>query len=267
MKTTPPSAPAPAARRSAKAARPRLPFAEVMAELEAAGSAQTRKTYARHGVTEPMFGVSFATLKALMKRIDVDHELAMALWDTGNFDARNLAVKVLDPLRMSAADLDRWAEGASQALGCGEYAASLPAEGQSGVAKAREWLASANPSHVRAGWSLAGALALRDEDSSDGWFLELLGQIERDIHTAPNAVRSAMNRTMISIGCRNPSLRSAALATAGRVGVVDVDHGDTACETPDAAASIEKAWAYALSKGASSPAAQERQRDWPRRRC
>ena len=35
---------------------------DVMTELEAAGSAQTCKTYARHGMPGPMFGVSFAEL-------------------------------------------------------------------------------------------------------------------------------------------------------------------------------------------------------------
>ena len=85
-----------------------MSVADVMRELKKAGSAQTRKTYARHGALEPMFGVSFATLKTLMKRIDVDHELALALWDTRNFDARNLAVKIVDPARMTSADLDRW---------------------------------------------------------------------------------------------------------------------------------------------------------------
>ena len=79
---------------AAKAAPSRLPLAEVMAALEKAGTEQNRKTWARHGVTGPMFGVSFAYLKTLMKRIKVDHELALSLWDTGNFDARNLAVKI-----------------------------------------------------------------------------------------------------------------------------------------------------------------------------
>ena len=93
--------------RPAKAPRPRLSLAEVMAELEAAGSAQARKTHTRHGAEGPMFGTSFATLKVLMKRIDVDHELALALWDTGNFDARNLAVKVVDPAKMCVQILRR----------------------------------------------------------------------------------------------------------------------------------------------------------------
>src|SRR5882672_12715599 len=92
-----------------KSAAPRMTLAEAMSALEKAGSAQTRKTYARHGAAEPMFGVSFATLKTLVKRIRVDHELALALWETGNFDARNLAVKIADPAEMKPSDLDRWA--------------------------------------------------------------------------------------------------------------------------------------------------------------
>ena len=38
-----------------------------MNELEAAGTAQNRKVYARHGAKEPSFGVSFATLRKLAR--------------------------------------------------------------------------------------------------------------------------------------------------------------------------------------------------------
>ncbi len=54
-----------------------------------------------------MFGVLFGELFKLMKRIDVDHELARELWATGNVDARNLAMKIADPLAMTPDELDR----------------------------------------------------------------------------------------------------------------------------------------------------------------
>ncbi|MBM4365706.1 MAG: DNA alkylation repair protein [Deltaproteobacteria bacterium] len=255
------------AKRAARAPRARVPFADAMAELEAAGSAQTLKTYRRHRVTGPCFGVSFATLKLMMKRIDVDHELALALWDTGNFDARNLAVKVVDPSRMSEADLDRWASEASAAIGCATYVAGLAAEGPFGPSRARAWLGSTDLALLRAGWSLVGQLAARDETLPDAFFLERLAEIERLIPTAENSIRSGMNNALIEIGQRNPALRGAALAAAARIGRVEVDHGDTDCKTPAAAASIAKAWAHAEAKGFASPAAQERKRDLPRRRC
>jgi 3-methyladenine DNA glycosylase AlkD len=256
-----------AAKQSAKAPPPRMTLAEAMRELEKAGSAQTRKTYTRHGATEPMFGVSFATLKALTKRIDVDHDLALALWDTGNFDAQNLAVKIVEPARMTPDDLDRWVRGSSWALMCGSYAAMLPAEGPHAAAKCVQWLNSRAERERTAGWTLLGQLAQRDETSPDAAFEKRLAEIERTIHAAPNVERAIMNQTVIAIGCRNAALRKAALAAAKRIGPVEVDRGDTACKTPDAAEYIEKAWAYAKAKGFESPAAQERKRDVPRRRC
>ena len=49
-----------------------------------------------------------------------------------------------------------------------------------------------------------------------------------------------MNGALISIGGSNPALQKKALAAAGRIGKVQVDHGDTGCKTPDAASYILK---------------------------
>lgn len=257
----------PATRRtSAKPAPARLSLEEAMAALEAAGSEQTRKTYARHGVTIPMFGVSFATLKTLLKRIKVDHELALALWETGNFDARNLAVKVVDPARMTRAELNRWSQDPSARM-CGSYVAQVAAESPHAHACVEAWLGARNENQRTTGWRLVGVLAMLDESLSDDWFMQHLATIEGHIHATPNTEREAMNLALIAIGCRNPALRRLASSAAERIGKVEVDHGDTACKTPDAMASIEKAWQYALAKQAASPAAQERARESMRLRC
>lgn len=253
------------AAKPARTAASRMSVAETMKALEKAGSAQTRKIYARHGAQEPMFGVSFATVRELVKRIGVDQELARALWETGNHDARILAVKIADPAQMTSAELDRWAGDMTMRMCC-SYVASLAAEGPHGPAKAVEWLAPGSPRR-NAGWVLAGFLASRDPTTPDSVFLARLAEIEKTIHTAANSDREAMNMAVIQIGCRNAALRKAALAAAKRIGKVEVDHGDTDCKTPDAAASIEKTWAHSTSKGFESPAAHERSREPMRTRC
>ncbi|MCK6484561.1 MAG: DNA alkylation repair protein [Phycisphaerae bacterium] len=239
---------------------------ETMRALEKAGSAQTRKTYARHGAPEPMFGVSFATLKTIYKRIKVDQELAEALWRTGNFDARNLAFKIADPASISSRELDRWAASPTARM-CVGYVGYLAAESPHGRAKADKWLAASDDATRSAGWNLVGALAMIHESLADSWFAQRLAQIEKTIHSAPNAHRYLMNNALIAIGCRNASLRKSAVAAAKRIGKVDVDHGDTDCKTPDAVEYIEKCWARAKSKGFESPAAQERSRESMRTRC
>lgn len=254
------------AKKAAKAPAARMTLDEAMKALERAGSAQTKKTYARHGAVEPMFGVSFAFLKGLYKRIGVDHELALALWDTGNFDARNLAVKIVDPARMSSADLDRWARD-KYARMCAMYVAALAAEGPHASAKAAQWLASKDEAHRCAGWGLVGQLVARDAAAPDSWFAERLAAIESGIRAAPNDERYAMNGALIAIGGRSPALRKAALAASKRIGRVEVDHGDTACKTPEAAPYIEKMWSHATAKKFESPAAQQRAMESPRTRC
>ena len=107
-----------------------------LAQLEAWGSAQTRKTYERHGVTGPMYGVSFANLNKLAKQLKTDHELACALWRSGNHDARVLATMIADPERVDSALADAWLKACDNAV-LADLLASLvsraklaPAEGR-----------------------------------------------------------------------------------------------------------------------------------------
>ena len=255
----------PAAKTAAKPTTARMSLADVMRALEKAGSEQTRKTYRRHGAEEPMFGVSFGFLKTLVNKIKVDHELALELWKTGNHDARILAMKIADPAKISPADLDRWASGNRMRM-CGSYITALAAESPHGAMKAKEWLASKEESIRAMGWSLAGHLANLDEKTPDDWYLKRLAFIEKSIHSAPNYEREAMNMAVITIGGRNEALRKAAVAAAKRIGKVEVDHGDTACKTPEAVAYIAKMWERS-GKKFPSPAAAERARESMRTRC
>lgn len=260
-----PAAKAKGAKKPAAAAG-RMTLVDAMSALAAQGSEQTRKTYLRHGAKEPLFGVSFAAMKVLVKRIGIDHDLAFALWGTGNADARMLAVKIADPAAMTEGDLDRWARDGMARM-CTGYVSCLAGEGPHGLSRAKAWLASADESLRCSAWALVGHLAMRDETIPDAWFLDRVAQIEKTIHSAPNSERYSMNGALISLGCRNAALRKAAVAAAKRIGTVDVDHGDTSCKTPAAADYIEKTWAHAVSKKFETPGAQERAREPMRLRC
>lgn len=247
--------------KTTKAPKPRLSLDAAMAALENAGTEQARKTYRRHGAKEPMFGVSFATLKTLHKAIGVDHELALALWDTGNYDARNLAVKIVDPTAMTAKTLDAWARVRVS------YVAEVASEGPHAMTRCAAWCAAKDVAQRANGWTLVGVIAQRDAEVPDAWLGARIAEIEQLIHTAPNEMRSALNLALIKIGGRNAALRKAATAAAKRIGKVDIDHGDTSCKTDDAAEYIDKYWARAKAGGFASPAEHERSRRSARLRC
>jgi hypothetical protein len=109
--------------------------------------------------------------------------------------------------------------------------------------KMEKWMKSKNEWIGQAGWNLLGRLAMDDKELPDEFFENYLGIIEREIHRSQNRVKHAMNGVVIAIGIRNGKLEKKALAAAQRIGKVEVDHGETDCQTPDAAAYIRKAGA------------------------
>ena len=86
-----------------------LTLHEVLGDLEAHGSEQTRKTYRRYGVQGEMFGVNYGPLNAMKKKLKVNHPLARDLWATGNHDARVLATMIADLQAADGALLEAWA--------------------------------------------------------------------------------------------------------------------------------------------------------------
>lgn len=224
---------------------------DVMAELEAAGSEQTRKTYRRHGMPDPMFGVSFAKLGELKKRLKINQALAEGLWATGNADARFLATMVADPKAQSQASLDAWAAelvGHTQAGSLADLAAKTAFARET----AEAWIDRDEETITRAGWSVMAILAMEDKGLSDGYFEPILARIEREIHGAKNREKEGMHSAMLAIGMRADRLAELAIAAARRIGKVEIDHGDTACKTPDAEPYILKGRARKAAKEAKA---------------
>jgi 3-methyladenine DNA glycosylase AlkD len=224
---------------------------EVMAQLEAAGTQQNRKTYRNHGVKGEQVGVSFAFLDKLVKQIKHDHDLALALWATGNQDARLLATRVADPARLDDAPLDAWAQGLDNYVITDAFG-SMVARSRLAREKMETWTGSDDEWIGAAGWNILAHLAMQDKTLPDDYFRPYLAEIRRDIHSRKNRVRYSMNNAMIAIGVRNPALEDDAIAAANRVGMVDVDHLQTNCKTPDAAAYIRKTWEHRDKKKATA---------------
>lgn len=211
----------------------------VLHELESMGTEQNRKTYRRHGVAGDLYGVSYANLGKLKKRIKVDHDLALVLWKSGNHDARILATMIADPQRADEAMLDAWAHDLADQIAA-DAVADLASRSASAPQLAERWMASKDEWIGRAGWHTLARLAGQPDRLPDSYFEAYLTTIKRDIHAQKNRVREAMNSALIAIGVRGGDLEQKALDTAAAVGTVEIDHGDTYCKTPDAAVYIRK---------------------------
>ncbi|CUB10102.1 DNA alkylation repair enzyme [Bacillus cereus] len=213
---------------------------EVMQQLEEYGTEQNRKTYKNHGAKEPLFGVSFANLKLLKKKIKKDHDLAIVLWETKNMDAMTLATMILDPKKVTTELLNKWVQEVDYYCLMDVLMTAI-CTSPIAIERMEEWTKSDDEWIGRAGWSLLANIAIKNKTLQDDFFSPYLEEIKVNIHNEKNRKKEAMNRALIAIGIRNEDLEQTAIKIAREIGKVQVDHGATSCKTPDAELYIKKA--------------------------
>ncbi len=214
-----------------------------MKELQALGQDGYKRVLFKHGVQEPVFGVKIEELKKIQKRVKKDHPLALALYDTGIYDAMYLAGLIADDRKMSPKDLQRWVEAANCAM-LSEYTVPwVAAESGHGREVALRWIESEKENVAAAGWAtLSCWVGITPDTELDLAELKrLLQRVAKTIHQQPDRVRYVMNGFVIAVGVYVPALTARALETAAKMGEVSVDMGGTACKVPSVPEYIQKA--------------------------
>ncbi len=215
---------------------------EIMKQLEKMGDAQTKKTFLRHGASEPLFGVKIAELKTILKKTKKNHALSLELFKTGNSDAMYLAGLMADETKITEADLNEWVKKANWSY-LNEFAVPwVAAETNFGFDLGMQWIKSDDPLIATAGWSTLSNFASvkPDEQLNIEQYSKLLDQVEKTIHNSPNRVRYAMNSFVISVGSYIKDLNKKALSIAAKISDVTVDMQGTACKLPGATDYIKK---------------------------
>lgn len=215
---------------------------EAMAALEKLGSPAVKTLWLKHGAKQPFFGVKIGDLKPLAKKLKGEQALALELYATGNGDAQYLAGMIADGTQMTAKHLQSWADQAAWRMISATIVPWVASEHSEGFAAAKAWTDSKKEPVAIAGWNSLGALVtIRPDDQLPIKELgALLDRIAKTLPAAPNRVRQAMNGFVIAVGTYVAPLGDKALATARKLGRVEVDVGDTDCKIPDAEAYIMK---------------------------
>ena len=231
---------------------------QILKRLAGLGNENHYKTFARHGISAPGFGVPYADLYKLQKELGVDQPLAVALWKTGNHDARVLAGLICDPGAMKVSDLDAWAKTVDNMLM--QYAvADVTERSKSARSRAEKWITVRSEWQVATGWHLMGQLAADPNGVfSDAEAAALLQRIEAEIGGERNRVKHSMNFALIQMSTRSAAMCKSCVAAAKRIGKVVVDHGKTSCKTPDAIPYIKKLVDRAKKKSAKKTAAKKK---------
>lgn len=191
----------------------------VLASLRRAGQKRVRDAMLpRYGIDAPKaFGVPMAGMKALAKSLGRDHELAQALWTTGWYEARMLAVFVAEPARVTARLMDRWRADFDNWAVCDHTCFHLFDRTPHAFAKVVQWARLETEFGKRAAFALLAAVALHDKECDDALFLPCLPLAERAATDPRNFVKKGVSWALRSIGHRCHRLHAAVMTLAERL--------------------------------------------------
>lgn len=190
---------------------------EAMGRLEALGDEKVRKHNRKSGAGDNQYGVRMGDIRKLAAKIKSDHALALALWDTGNIDARLLAVLLLNPKELSGDAVDRLVRSGDFAQVADWLNAYVVKNHPDKEALRQQWLADGDPWAARAGWSLTYERITRDPAGLD--LSGLLDRIEAEMGGAPPPVQWTMNFCLGGIGIHFPEHRRRAVAIGEKLGL------------------------------------------------
>ena len=228
---------------------------EIVAELKQLGTAQTKKMWLTHGAQEPCLGVKIEDMKKIQKRVKMDYQLALDLYDTGIADVMYLAGLIADDAKMTRKDLQKWVENATWGM-VAEFTVPWVASGSAhGREMALKWIESKDDAIASAGWqTYSSMVAIKEDADLDlAEIKSLLQRVAKSIHQQPNRVKYVMNSFVIAVACHVKPLHTLAVDTANSIGKVAVDLVG-ACKIPFAPDHIKKFEARsAIGKKRKSP--------------
>jgi len=190
----------------------------VMDDLASQASEESRAGMRRYGINVGhAFGVSVYELRRVAKGLGRDHELALALWNTGNHEARLLASMVDDPAAVTESQMEAWAAAFDSWDVCDQVTSNLFDKTPFAYDKVSAWSAAEDEWVKRAAFSTAAALAVQDKKAPDERFLAILELVRREAGDGRNFVKKAVNWALRNIGKRNAALHAAAIDTAAAI--------------------------------------------------
>ncbi len=204
---------------AAGAASIHLAVQEALAALKRLGTKRTLEEMPRrYGIfAKKAFGVKVGDIQRLAKGIGQSHELALAMWDTGWYEARMLASFVDQADRVTPAQMDRWCRDFDNWGICDTVCFKLFDRVPAAWQKAPRWAASSDEFIKRGGYVLMACLAAHDKAAPDKNFLPFLPRIEKGAADERNFVKKGVNWALRGIGRRSLMLNAAAVLVARRL--------------------------------------------------
>jgi 3-methyladenine DNA glycosylase AlkD len=191
---------------------------DVLERIRSLGNPENVVGMARFGIdVANTYGIAAPVLQKLSREIGKEHDLALALWESGIHEARKLAPLIDVPKLVTEDQMESWVADFNSWDICDDCCSNLFDKTPFAYEKAVEWSRREEEYVKRAAFVLMAVLAVHDKKASDERFIEFLPIIASESGDDRNFVRKAVNWALRQIGKRSRYLNQAAIETAHKV--------------------------------------------------
>ena len=190
---------------------------ETLAQLEALGNEKVRAHNSKNGAGNNQFGVRLGDIRNLATKIKTNHALGIALWETGNIDARLLAILLINPKNLPGDELDRMVRSVGFVQVADWLNSYVVKKYPDKETLRQRWMADDDPWIARAGWSLTSERIGKNPEGLD--LPALLDRIESEMGDAAPEAQWTMNFCLAGIGIHFPKYRKRAVAIGEALGI------------------------------------------------
>lgn len=191
--------------------------ADVLVQLAALSNPKMLAHNIKWGAHSNQYGVKMGDLRTVANKIKLNHPLALDLWQTGNIDARLLALLIIKPKELSAQELDAMVRSIDFAQIADWFSSYVLKEHPAAESLREDWMNADNIWAARAGWSLTAGRIARKPEGLD--VTALLDRLAAEMPEAAPEVQWTMNTTLAYIGIHFPEYRSRALSMGEQMGI------------------------------------------------
>jgi 3-methyladenine DNA glycosylase AlkD len=187
--------------------------AQVIQELKNLGSADRLEKAKYFGVqADTMLGVSMPDIRALAKKIGIQHSLALALWDTNIHECRILASMLADAKLFTPQDADKWIHDFNAWDICDQCCCNLLYKLPYIKEKIKQYYNAPQEYVKRFAFAMMAVGAVHWKKVDNDFFEEFYPMINEQSYDDRNFVRKAINWAIRQIGKRNLQLNDKAIA-------------------------------------------------------
>lgn len=199
---------------------------EIIEKLKSLADETTRHDMAKLGInTRTALGVPIKEVRAMVKELRKNHDVALELWESGIHEARIIATYMVDKDKCDETFLEKWVSEIDSWDLCDQFCANVACKAEIGKMKMYQWAVQDETFLKRAGFSMMANFAAKDLTLTDAELDSFSTLILNECDDGRIYVKNAVAWALKNIGKRDEENHKRAVKiakvmkdTAGKTG-------------------------------------------------